>query len=1328
MSDLGLASPYPYGSPDDQTYNKSMSRMVTIPLSNMPVGALAQFLTNPDAPGYEKYVPGIASGLYSTADTAHQLYQHFAGGVPLEETKHLPGGEEAGKLSQGSVDRAASYIPHVAAAPGNTLEETLEGMGQAGGAVALPIPGAALARLPRALQVAGHVIAPGPRLIAPSMALSGGASALINSALGAPSDDTATGTAALPPSVFADQPQTNTTQTALPPSLFTEPPAGAATALPPSLFTEPPAQPALPPSVFDPVTQAQKEESGITIGEAILAPAVMLAVLKGGNVALKMIDSVKRDRFYARSAEINAATAANGGVVTGDVPLPGEAGTQTTKMAQYWQNDKAVTNGLIRATADTPINAEKLVATSYDMTNTQAQTTGYQRASVIGEMHGQQVPSGYDLQLDAGALKQADPTRYKVLNDALHAGNERDNRYANWLESGKTSADVDQRVRFPERDFAQNDAVLNAGLNDPVVKALMDRHQLRTNAFADMLVKNGMMSVSDGHAWKAAHQWYVPTGDLDNVIGDPMLRRNITPYSGTSTAPDVMQMMDQHDFQLYKRVGRDRDRANIVDAVEKWQNTPDPATGIKPAPLFQDSKNAKGEYVAREDKSTLSYRQDGMIKQKIVNNRQLLDAMKGNQVQTSAGIGAINKLRQVSQSAMTGPISIATGHIFPVINTMRSAGEMTVLRKAGMYSSHADKWMQQATGGRLSARGDPVTGYLGAGYHMIADPTSVVTGALGDMFHRNAPNAINQRMRALFGDNAVDLISKRITSVYENTAQYKNKTEGLANSAGFTAQEVRTSPNDFMAGKGQATMPSTNMVPELFRANSYGGALPTYVRLRNLFDEMRAAVGDAAHSNVASLNRGNPNFTPAQLKYEIRSLTGDPATHGAGSLAQTYSKTVPFGNVAIQEVARVAQSMKNEPVATTLAWITHYGTLALASVYTAMLAGPEAVQHLFDMTTDHKHANEIGMYVPGHPTNPINLPVQIEMRAPIALAKQMLYDFLSLSSHADNPDWAGRVMDTMHDYFQHHVWQSTVDGTVAGVSTGIPPVMPSGFGPAITALTGQTADPNVFDAWMHRDKPISKMFSYDITGQNNARTPGQAAGKVDPVTGTVSGGVVQHILSDVFAVFGMAAYNAYQTTQNVMDHGGSLGDVLHNITQDYGMRVADSVPGGNLLWGIPDKLTSNTPLQQVVEQRMDAIRPMVSWKSDLKNVGYTRAKGQELLEKGDPNTPSDPTLLGMYAIAGKYAEMLESNPRSPLKDVQDIRKQLASLERSPLEPAKLRVLKNQLIEQMQDKYVVARGLLHDLDGQLSEIAGVPVDVRKVKWKEGMEQFAAPPQQ
>jgi hypothetical protein len=501
--------------------------------------------------------------------------------------------------------------------------------------------------------------------------------------------------------------------------------------------------------------------------------------------------------------------------------------------------------------------------------------------------------------------------------------------------------------------------------------------------------------------------------------------------------------------------------------------------------------------------------------------------------------------------------------------------------------------------------------------------------------------------------------------------------------------------------------------------------MPTVVKLRNLFDEMRTVINDAGHNNYFALNKDNPRFTPAQIRAEVRNVTGNPETHGSEASARGLSAAIPFHNIARQELAAVVSRFSTDPLGVTMRFMTHYGVLAAASVYTAMLAGPDAIKHLFDSTNDQERSKEFRFYVPGYPTTPITVPVMIEMRPAMNFMTQLLYDGFGLMNHERDGDLASRAQQFFSELFSKHVWKSTAYGTLAGVSGGLPPLMPAGGNAVMGPLTGHTADPTLYNTVVNWGKPIAQMFSRDVSGGRTSM-PG-APHKVDPVTGSANGEILEHFFSDVLGVGGHVIYDTWRQYANAVSHNLPLSNVLDNFKAGYAQRLSDDLPGANLVWGNNIRQSAFTPLQQRVDDALDKMRPTLSYKSDLNSYGLTRSKfGLELPEAGSQQVPQDETMQDMYVTTAQTMAQLQKGHDSPLSTISDIRKQMNSLDRSPLSPDTVRGLRNDYIKQLNEQYEQVQAVIHDLNTDLSTMAGAPVDIRHINWSKGPEQFSARP--
>lgn len=1321
----------PVAQDDPYGYLRPYWRVPAVAASQLAPGALSNFLPDPNASGVQAAIPGMLSGAYSGINAVGNIGQALAG-VKEADRYNLPGAQRAGELQQGSSDFARRIVPNME--PQTNAEREAAELGGLAGAVAVPLPSTVASKLPTLAARGAEFFLQGPKAVPVAVAFSG-ANDLINPASAQASDGrttvdmtgnapttagragsvtsqpgsvmSSTGDASSAPQrqtidmsggssvpSTADQRQVIDMSGSDPNARQTIDMTGAGAD---GAATQPP---------FTPVSFT--DPSSWTVKGVVETVAGALVAAEAARFAHGRIAPAYRDARYAEASQTyNAAEAALGGNKPPGEQAPVPGSTVGTLATQSVLDDTAAVKSFLVAAADNPTVGRQNAHAYGDMVSNKSVITRYQDMLESGDFHGTKIPAPAEWQRDIAALP--DDTREK-FNAGMKAANEIENRNAviqDKLQSGTPFTEPETRVDDSHLSTDDLKQIRDDALADPVVKELMDRRTQMTDGMADALQSHGLWDAATASDVKAAHRFHVSAADIDGAIDNPLRARNITPGTGNVTADlKVWELADQHDAMLYRAVEQNHADQLIVNTGLSQQARP-LAGGVMPARLFTEITTPKGEPVPPRASNYMSVRENGVLRHYRVANDDFLKAVQRPPVQMGATLIGINKMRQYQQAAITGGGAVLSGHAFQLIGGLRNAGEIAVMRSKGFVGSHGEKYTGIA--------GDPITPYLGSVNQMVRGVSSVGVKAVADIL--DPRTSIGARMEAMFGAKGAQAVRQRAQNAYNTSNLASMRREGLSSPSAYTNKELPlTSKN--------VSMPSRNLVPELFRMNDWGGAAPTVVKLRNLFDDMRGAIGDAAHANLYALNKDRAGITREALRNEVRQVTGDPGTRGANPAVRAYGSAVPYGNIALQELSTVARRFSGDPLGTTTRFLTHYGGLAAAAVFTAMLAGPDAIQHLFDSTNDQERSKSFRFYVPGQPTTPIELPVMIMMRPAMNLMTQLMYDAFGLANHAQDGDTASKVEKFFAEFFDHHIMQSTVQGTLAGISGGLPPIVPAGFNAAAGALTGKTVDPTLYNAVTNYGKPVTSMFSRDVTGANT-NMPGEH-GKVDPVTGSADGEWMQVVLSDILGVGGHVIWDTLKQYANAQSHNLPLSHVLDNFAAGYGQRVRDDVPGANLVWGSNIKQTGFTPLQQRVDDALDKMRTTTTWKGDLTQFGMTRKGGLPLPEPGSQQVPSDPTMRQMYVTTSIYMGILGNKPESPLKQISDLRKQMNSLERSPLSPDTVRGLKNDYIKQINDKYVQVQGVIHMLNTTLSQQAGAPVDIRRVNWSKGPEQFSARP--
>lgn len=1266
------------GTPEYDDAVRLQNRQGVVAATGLAPGVLSAILPSPTATGVQGYIPGAVSGGYAGLDAAGSLFQQFVMGRKADDVAHLAGGVRAGELNQESKERALSIVPHIT--PQDAGEQRALNLGTDIGSVAIGVPSGVAGALPGPLRAAAYALAPGRAAAIPTIGI---AAPLTGNQI-QEEEKAAVGDLNVSETVKPDTgPQS-------PDTMVVEPQATHAHK---TVEVQPDGSTL---TIVNPGLLASEDETGLTWGKAILygTGALVAAAYapRGFRMGVRAVEELR----------------------TGKVRPPGSDALGETRANMVDQD--AIVKDVLKETAIDHSVGVRMAAEYGDTIGSDSVMNRYLANSATGEFYGVKIPPIDGLLGKIGKVAQNDPATKQLFDETLYYKNELDNRRINqrtWVKS-TPATDEDLAVNFAGQrgnqfmTTADLQARVRVGEANPVVKELLADHKAITDRLPDIAVAKGFSTVQDAAKMRADHPSYVPTSDLDGIIADPFRSRNLTKGSGSHDMPAIQDVLDQHHFAFYKAIEKNDGIRMVIEHLEDYQRrNPNVDKIVMP------SKHADGTWNIPEDRQTVVLmRRNGVLEAHHLPDQALRDALNGPPIQHNVILSGANKLRGAIQSGWTGGIAALAGVPYVATLAMRDTALISASRMKGTWASPTEKLLRGAPRPvRALAALDPISPHLGTLYRIGADSGAEVLHGLSKLFSPDNPGKFSQKLDILFGRQAREAISDRFHEVYRETARGKMREGGAI--GGYSGSKV---VNDVgSSARAEIHMPHLNSMPETFQVNSMRGKVQ-YVHMKALFDEMRSIVGEAPRSQYYQLNRDNPVLSPRQLIAETRGITGDPSIHGKGAITKVASASVPFYNVSVQGLARVARAYNEAPFAFTVRAFAHIAPLVFGSLYTAMIAGPAAIRHLFDETTNEQRSKEFQFYNPaGDPTKPLKLPIPAELRIMVAPMLQAGYDLLQLVQHEHNPDIAQAVMDVMSGFFSKHVWQSTKDSMVSGISDAMPPVNTMANIP-VSAVTGKSVDVTVNNAYKNWGK--TDMFARDING--NQRLPGQDT-NTDSVTGSTWGAVIESLMHDVLGVGGAALHDFYRDATHPK---GGADVAMHNFIDAWQMRAANTIPGTNQLWNVEDRQARATPMFNRVQKSLEVMRQTATYKADEKYIGMTRKGGQELMEQDTlkAKVPQDPVMKQMYELTGAFMNVFNTNPRSPIKELNDLRAQVTSLRNSPLPPSQVLKMRNGLERQIQMKLDNVQDVIHQLNTQLTRAAGRPIRVDHIDWNKGPEQF------
>ena len=184
---------------------------------------------------------------------------------------------------------------------------------------------------------------------------------------------------------------------------------------------------------------------------------------------------------------------------------------------------------------------------------------------------------------------------------------------------------------------------------------------------------------------------------------------------------------------------------------------------------------------------------------------------------------------------------------------------------------------------------------------------------------------------------------------------------------------------------------------------------------------------------------------------------------------------------------------------------------------------------------------------------------------------------------------------------------------------------------------------------------------------------------------------------------------------------GSWVDALGMAGHDWVQGFQDKNPQFNVLWENAVSLSTQPPIVEHMQRKIDALEKITGSRTEGPNEGMTGMDRRHALPVPvgvDKKLPTDPTMLRMYQVADAYRGRLAG----PLADISALRKQMGAVDQQGMDPQTRRVWMNDRKRDLADKHRIIGGYMADMEHMLSRIAGRPVNIESVDFTKGTDQF------
>jgi len=152
-------------------------------------------------------------------------------------------------------------------------------------------------------------------------------------------------------------------------------------------------------------------------------------------------------------------------------------------------------------------------------------------------------------------------------------------------------------------------------------------------------------------------------------------------------------------------------------------------------------------------------------------------------------------------------------------------------------------------------------------------------------------------------------------------------------------------------------------------------------------------------------------------------------------------------------------------------------------------------------------------------------------------------------------------------------------------------------------------------------------------------------------------------------------------------------------------------------------LNLSSPVASRVFDKTQALSKLTGMRSDEMNEGYTRSRGIPLANNPElaQKIPEDDTMRALYYNLSKLAPHIQKQ----MAPANDIKKQIDAARQGGYAPQTQREIVNSLMRQYQQKMRGVDEQLSAFEGYLGQMVGKRVEIDKIDFRRGPEQFTIP---
>lgn len=1070
-----------------------------------------------------------------------------------------------------------------------------------------------------------------------------------------------------------------------------------------------------------------EEPSSVTTGIATSAAvAIGIALLRGragweaaNAFAARESVAARRSRLYAaESADFNARRNTTTTETPAEInaPLPGNAGSFTTRVQNEVLNQDAVINAYLKHIDDgrmTPTGhnlTDDLIARLGMTNNRMSQSERIRQFAETGfhEPTGKRIPSfSRDIEARVAALS---PDKQDLLDRAQYFMNELNNR-----------ANTQTRVGFANLDDAALWADVTRAKNDPEIAGILATIKNHNNGILDIMEAGGYFNRQEVAALRKRHESYLPaynveTGRIDN----PLASRNVLFDSG-ARGRDVpaLELRRQHLEVMMEALERNTINRDIIKRAINYQ-TANP-THAKVFEYYNGPTNIRGSNSGAAidlPADVIAFRDNGVPRYIRVHDPALRHSLQSNQYQIGHYLAAANN---VYKSAVTGnlntAVSLATGNpqgVFAPISAMRTAYSMGTNTVNGAYRGLLDKGVKALTGGKDIPFGDP-TAFALTINQAIRGVAAEGANVISSIMAPGSPRWSGQQLRKLMPAQMADAIHMRMQMAWQASIRYEMKQLGLVHGSGYGSTATPDARFNVVNKVNYERYSLLNtMTPELTAAHNWIQR-PSYVRTKSLLDEMMGAISESGNAAFYALNKNNPRMSKAKLGYETLQLAGHPGTAGRSNAIHRINASSAYFNVGLQGMARLGRQFNENPVKAAATHVSMLATLALGQWMYAMMKGPEAVNAL----VNEQNARQ---YSEGPKFDSTRLSLPQEVRHIWAILNASFSDALGFTTLRPGDTPPKETIDYLYRFFSHHITDAEGRAVLEGASQALPQIDVPPINALVAGITGRSPDLS-----------LSSAINAIQTGNPDALTrpvgssrqfPGMRTGS-DSITGNEAGQRLEAIIENLTGVAGATMIDLYKIADSRVRRGDNPGDILDAMSMEATQAANDrSKFPTSLLFNSNrmERLVRDIPLVRNTQMTLNNMKQAGSFRSATQNEGYTSRQGFAVSAPTDAEAalPRDPAMQEIYMEAGQMYNRIQ---RGPIARINDLIKLDSSQVREGVVAGPRRLNHNQIERVIRDMYKDIALDLTTFNAEISQKYGVRFNVRDVDWKKDLSQFS-----